>query len=390
MLHNRYLEGGGEDQSTAAETNLLLARGHEVDTLLEDNSRVAQLGRLRTAAKAVWSREAYNLVLNTLTRSEYDVVSVQNFFPLLSPAVYYAARRSNVSVVQTLRNYRLICPNGSLYRDGHVCEDCIGHSVPASSVLHACYRGSVSGTAVVASMLSLHRLARSWTRMVDQYVVLSNFMREKCIEGGLPADRITVKPNFVWPDPGCGSGRGGFALFAGRLSEEKGVLTLLEAWKHVRGGLSLRIVGEGPLNNVVAQAARDNASITWLGRRPWPEVLETMGQASVVVIPSRCHEGFGRVVIEAYSKGTPVLGSEMGSLAEIISHGRTGMLFRAGDPSALTGAINWIIEHPRSSQRMRAEARREYEAKYTGERNGLLLEKVFAKALGVARRRRCS
>jgi glycosyltransferase involved in cell wall biosynthesis len=384
MVHNRYLQGGGEDECADAEARLLESRGHEVVTLLEDNSRVAQLGALRAATKTLWSSEAYRRVRQVLAVSQYDVVSVHNFFPLFSPAVYYAARAQDVPVVQTLHNYRLLCPNGLLYRDRRVCEDCLGHSVPAPALLHRCYRGSLPATSTVAGMLAVHRLARTWTNMVDQYVALTEFMRKKCIEGGLPAAKITVKPNFVWPDPGQGAGDGAFALFVGRLTEEKGIITLLDAWKRVGSACKLWIVGDGPLEGLVESAAETYPSVVWLNRRSWAEVLGLLGRANFLVMPSGCYEAFGRVVIEAYAKGTPVVGSNLGAMSELISPGRTGLLFRAGDPLDLASAVNWMVERPEEMKRMRAEARLEYEAKYTGERNGILLEEIFDNARRVA------
>jgi glycosyltransferase involved in cell wall biosynthesis len=388
MIHNRYLQGGGEDVSAATEADLLTARGHYVETLVDDNSRVASLGRARVAVRTVWSHEAYTRVGRTLAQSRFDIVSVQNFFPLFSPAVYYAARRQGVPVVQTLRNYRLLCPNALLFRDDHVCEDCLGHPIPFPSLRHKCYRGSLMATGAVSAMLTVHRLVGSWRNMVDHYVVLSEFMREKCVANGLPAERISVKPNFVWPDPGPGVGGGGFALFAGRLSREKGVRTLLKAWTQVHGGLQLRVAGDGPLAGDVVRASELDGSIVWLGRRSWPEILSLLGQAEFVIMPSECYESFGRVVIEAYAKGTPVVGVDLGAVSELISHCRTGRLFRAGDPSDLAKSIDWMIEHADESLRMRSESRAEYEDKYTGERNGEMLEIVFQRAIEHANRRK--
>ena len=390
MIHNQYLQGGGEDQCAEAETALLRSRGHEVVNLVEHNTRVAQLGAVRTAAKTIWSSDAYQRVRRVLATSQYDVVSVQNFFPLFSPAVYYAAKSRNVPVVQTLHNYRLLCPNGLFYRDCHVCEDCLGHRVPVPALLHRCYRGSLAATGTVAGMLSAHRLARTWTNMVDQYVALTAFMRQKCIEGGLPAAKIRVKPNFVWPDPGPGAGDGGFALFVGRLTEEKGILTLLEAWKLVSSARPLWIVGDGPLEGLVESAAAKHPSIVWLKRRPLPEVLSLLGRADFLVMPSQLYEGLPRVPIEAYSKGTPVVGSSLGAMSALISPGRTGLVFRAGDPCDLARAANWMVEHPAEVKRMRGEARAEYEAKYTGERNGVLLEEIYDNVIRAAEAKRRS
>ena len=158
---------------------------------------------------------------------------MHNFFPLISPAVYHAAQAEGCAVVQTLHNYRLSCPAGIFYREGRVCEDCLGKAVPWPGVLHGCYRGSRAGTAAVAAMLAGHRLIGTWRSKVDLYIALNEFMRQKAIAGGVPAGKIAIKPNFVSPDPGAGSGAGGFALFTARLNREKGVPELLAAWQRL-------------------------------------------------------------------------------------------------------------------------------------------------------------
>ena len=224
--------------------------------------------RVRLALKTVWSSESYHILRRRLRERPYDLIHVQNFFPLISPAIYYAAQAEGVRVVQSLRNYRLLCPNAALFRDGRLCEDCVGRSVPWPGVVHKCYRGSRGATASVAAMLAVHRQLRTWQRMVDVYVALTGFARDKLIEGGLPADKIMVKPNFVAGDPAPGDGAGGYALFVGRLSPEKGLGTVLEAWQRLRGALPLKIVGEGPLAASVEEAAaQGRASSAWAGAR---------------------------------------------------------------------------------------------------------------------------
>ncbi|MEM9980255.1 MAG: glycosyltransferase, partial [Cyanobacteria bacterium P01_D01_bin.2] len=230
-IHNAYQIRGGEDVSTAAEQTLLRNHGHTVDVYEENNDSIKDMGAVQLAARTLWSKASYGTVRAKLRAHRYDIVHVQNFFPLISPSVYYAARAENVPVVQTLRNYRLICPNALFFRDGKVCEDCMGKAIPYPGIVHGCYREDRKASAAVASMVTSHRLLRTWPKMVDQYITLTQFARNKMIEGGLPADKIVVKPNFVAPEPKVGSGQGGYALYVGRLSVEKGLDTLLAAWK---------------------------------------------------------------------------------------------------------------------------------------------------------------
>lgn len=388
VLHNRYQLRGGEDESTDLEVALLRARGHLVELLEVDNRTIAGRQAWRAGLQAVWAPSSYRAVSNRLRAERFDVVHVQNFFPLLSPAVLFAARAGGLPVVQTLRNYRLLCPNAVFFRDGHVCEDCLGKLVPWPGVLHCCYRSSRAATGAVAAMLVVHRLLRTWERTVDIFIALTEFARQKFIQGGLPADRIVVKPNFVDPDPGPGLHDGGYALFVGRLSPEKGVRTLLAAWERLGPGIPLKIAGDGPLAGEVARACERHPQIEWLGAQPLERVYALMGAAALVIAPSEWYETFGRVVVEAYAKGTTVIASDLGALAELVEDGRTGLRFRPGNPEDLAAKVEWAWTHPRELAAMGQEARREYELKYTAERNYEQLMEIYRLAIERARSRR--
>src|ERR1700681_312252 len=241
-VHNFYRQPGGEDRVCADEAALLEQHGHTVVRYEEHNRRIAGAG-ISAAGSTVWSTRSFRRLRSVLREQACDVVHFHNTFPLISPAAYYAARAANVPVVQTLHNYRLICPAGTLLRDGAVCEECIGR-VPLPALVHGCYRGSRPATAAVAAMLVIHRVGGTWRRMVDAYIAPSEFARKKLIAGGLPAERIVMKPNFVAPHPGAGSGDGGYAFFAGRLSEEKGVRTLFQAWERLGTAIPLVVAGD--------------------------------------------------------------------------------------------------------------------------------------------------
>ncbi|AFY34483.1 glycosyltransferase family 4 protein [Calothrix sp. PCC 7507] len=368
-IHNNYQIRGGEDESCEAEESLLREMGHEVDVYKEHNDRIATISQVSIALRTVWSTESYNIVKHKLRRSHCHLVHIQNFFPLISPSVYYAAKSAGLPVVQTLRNYRLLCPNGLFFRDGEVCEDCLGKSVPLPGVLHGCYRQHHLATTAVASMLTLHRLMHTWTEMVDFYITLTEFARQKLIAGGLPAKKIVVKPNFVHPDPGVGQGSGGYALFVGRLSTEKGLDTLLAAWEHLDGKVPLKIVGDGPLAAQVIASVNRLPNVEWLGRRSMSEVYNLMGEAMFVIFPSKWYETFGRVAVEAFAKGTPVIAANIGAIAELVESGRTGLHFTPGDSEDLTAKVLWAIANPALLHQMRQEARSEFELKYTAQQN---------------------
>jgi glycosyltransferase involved in cell wall biosynthesis len=380
-VHNRYQRPGGEDQVFVDETALLEARNHRVLRYEVHNDQVERVNRLTLAKDTVWNTSAYRELGALIRRERPDVVHFHNTLPLVSPAGYYAARAEGVPVIQTLHNYRLLCPVALFFRDGRVCEDCMGKAVPWPGVVHKCYRGSRAASGVIATMLTVHRALRTWTEMVDVYVALTEFARSKFIEGGLPAGKIVVKPNFVAPDPGRGHGGGGYALFVGRLAPEKGTGTMLAAWERLGTRIPLKILGDGPLRDRVVEAAARQSNVEWLGHRPVEEVHALMGKADMLVFPSQWYETFGRVAAEAFATGTPVIAANIGAVAELVEHGRTGLKFRPGDPEDLVTQVEWALTHPAELRGMREDVRAEFEAKYTAERNYRALMEIYEAAL---------
>jgi glycosyltransferase involved in cell wall biosynthesis len=368
-IHNYYQQRGGEDEVFVAETDLLEAHGHEVIRYTIHNDSVNAMNSATLAMATIWNRASY-LELRQLIRDKRpQIAHFHNTLPLVSPAGYYAAKAEGVPVVQTLHNYRLLCPNGELFRQGQPCQACIGESVPLPGIVHACYRESRLATGAIATMLSLHRLFQTWTKTVNLYIALSDFARNKFIEGGLPAEKIVIKPNFVHPSPTVGAGYGGYALFVGRLAPEKGISTLLSAWSQLSDKLPLKIVGDGPLAAQVERAVQQMPNIQWLGRRTLTEVYELIGNATCLIFPSEWYETFGRVAIEAFAKGTPVVASNIGAIAELVESGRTGLLFQPADSQALAAKVEWLLANPVKLAQMRQEARAEYENKYTADKN---------------------
>lgn len=379
-IHNRYQVRGGEEECYEAEVNLLQKMGCHVEVYEENNSRLTALDTLYLAATTVWSQQTYKDIRRCLKQQSYDVVHVHNFFPLISPSVYYAAKAEGIPVVQTLHNYRLLCPNGLFFRDNQLCEDCTGKPIPYPGVLHGCYRNSQVASTGVATMLTVHRAMKTWTEMVDVYVCLSEFAKQKFIEGGVSASKIVVKPNFVNFDSGVGSGSGGYALFVGRLSSEKGLDTLLAAWEHLSIHIPLKIVGDGPLADSVAQIVKRLPQVEWLGRKSLTEVYALMGEAMFLVFPSKWYETFGRVAIEAFAKGTPVIAADIGAISEIVVNGRTGLHFQPGVAEDLVDKVKWVLANREKLSQMRIEARLEFEAKYTAQKNYEQLIEIYTKA----------
>ncbi len=380
MLNNKYLLHGGEEVVFQNEIKLLRGFGCTVDTFVQDNERVAELGKLKTSLRAIWSSESYQQVRKMLQAEKYDAVHVHNHLPLLSPSVYYAARAEGVPVVQTLHNYRLMCPVGTFFRNGSVCEDCLNKFVPWNGVYHGCYRDSRGATAVVAAMLGLHRGIGTWRNLVDAYIVLSEFQRRKFIDVGLPEDKVYLKPNFLAEPPAAKPGGGGYAIFVGRICEEKGVRTLLNAWRKIGSKLPLKICGTGPLTEEVEQAVKDIDGVEYLGFQEQPQIYELIGNADCIVLPSQWYEGQPVVVIEALALGTPLVVSKIGPIPEFIDDKKSGLLFDTGDADDLAAKIEWLLEHRDKLPEMRANARNTFEERHTPERNFAIFKDIYRAA----------
>ncbi|WP_348261022.1 glycosyltransferase family 4 protein [Telmatobacter sp. DSM 110680] len=382
MVHNRYQQRGGEDAVVDAEVRLLAANGIEVQRFDADNDAIqglvtkiqVSLGQfgLPTAAQSRFK--------NSLFEFRPDVVHVHNWFPTLSPSLFNICSRENVPVVHTLHNYRLLCVNATLFRDGNVCEDCIGTTFRTPGILHSCYRGSTVGSAVATAGMLTHWSIGTWSRSINRFVALTEFARHKLLEGGLPADKVVVKPNFIDPDPGPGAGRGGYFLFAGRLTEEKGIRVLLECWKHGQDLPKLKIAGTGPLENEVRAAVSTMPNVEWLGARSSDEVIGLMADASALLCPSQWYEGMPRVVIESLAVGTPIIASRIGCYPEMIVDGETGALFPAGDALSLRSSLRDLLQH-NSLCSMRGNARGCFQSNYTGDKNFSTLLNVYRSVL---------
>jgi glycosyltransferase involved in cell wall biosynthesis len=380
LLHNFYQQPGGEDQVFKHESALLKEYGHQVVQFSVHNNQIDALSRVQLTTSTIWNRSVYS-DLRELIRSERpQIAHFHNTFPLISPAAYYAAKDENIPVVQTLHNYRLFCPSGVFFRDGRICEDCLGKFTSWPGIIHSCYRGNSAATSVVALMLSIHRLLSTWISKVDVYIALTTFARQKFIEGGLPASKIVVKPNFIHPIPKIENTQGIYALFVGRLVQEKGIRILLNAWRKIGAQIPLKIVGDGPLASEVSVMAKEHSSIEWFRSQSHDAISSLMKSALTLIIPSLWYEGFPMVVAEAYAEGLPVIASSLGSLSGLVVHGRTGRHFKPGDSEDLCVQVEWILNHREEHSQMRKEARKEFELKYTAEQNYTMLMEIYEKA----------
>jgi glycosyltransferase involved in cell wall biosynthesis len=380
IIHNSYQQPGGEDIVFAQECQLLESRGHEVVKYQRSNHEIeamSGLQRLALAKDIIWSAASNRHVRDVLRAERPDLVHIHNTFMMVSPSVYQVCQEVGVPVIQTLHNFRLLCPAFSLFRDGHVCEEC-----PKSglwrSVWHGCYRDSRVMTANVALMLQIHRASQTWNDSVDTYIALSEFARQKFIDGGLPSSKLHVKPNFVYPDPGERDGPGDYAIFVGRLSPEKGVSTLLAAWELLRLRVPLVIVGDGPLRALLEDRCRKMklSAVKFTGGLTKLQTRNAIRRAAFLIAPSLWYEG-PMTIFEAFACGTPVLCSYLGAMQEIVTDHHNGLHFNAGKEEDLAGKVEWAWNNPSRMISMGKSARHTYETHYTAEKNYHMLMQIY-------------
>ncbi|MGA2877107.1 MAG: glycosyltransferase family 4 protein [Nitrososphaerales archaeon] len=378
---------GGEDAVVRDEVELLRRYGHDVEVFEENNDEIHGLrGKLIASSSVFYSVRSRRRMANTIRQLNPEIVHIHNWFPMLSPSIIQQVNASGIPVIQTLHNFRMLCANALLYRNGAVCRDCVGKALPVDGILHGCYRGSRVGSAIVTAAYAFHRMVRTWD-CVDLFIAVSDFEREMLIRGGLPAEKIVVKPNFIASDKyGAESNLDDIALFVGRLSPEKGICTLLSAWNSGKLPMRLKIIGDGPLAEEVRSCAARNSAVQYMGLQPPDTVYREMAKAKFLVFPSECFETFGRTVAEAFSQGTPVLASDLGAVRELVEDGVTGYRFSPGDINALIeGALRFQVGE--AYLQMRSNCRNVFLNRYTAEMNYNQLIDIYSKAVKLRNQR---
>ena len=388
QCHNFYRFPGGEDQVFHDESWLLKQNGHDVHHYLRDNRDIEAMSNLELVKATVWNRETVADLKRLIKNIRPEVIHFHNTFPLISTSAYHAAKKSHIPVVQTLHNYRYMCPSATLYRNGNSCHQCVNRKLAIPSVIHKCYRSNRKATAVAAAALAIQKSVKKSFHLVDRFIALSNTARMEFEKAGIPYSKMTVKPNFVRPDPGNHHVKGTHAIFVGRLTEEKGIRTLLDAWtpssSNPISDVQLRIMGQGPMEKVVREAARSNPRISYLGQLRHSEALIEIAKARLLVFPSLWPEPFGRSMIEAFASGTPVIASNTGSMSEIVEHEIHGLHFEPGNAGELQQQVSRLSNDEHLYSKISASARTAYESKYAPQRNLDLLMKIYREAIKTA------
>jgi glycosyltransferase involved in cell wall biosynthesis len=390
QIHNDYQQAGGERTAVAAQRSLLESRGHAVLPFSADNAEIEGYSAVEKALffpRTVFSRPIYRRLRELVRRERPDVAHVHNVFPLLSPAVYRALRAEGVPIVQTVHNFRLLCPNALFYTQGAICERCKGGNM-IHAVRFACYRDSRLLSALYAGTIMLHRGAGTFAA-IDRFIALTGFAATKLVEGGIARpDRITVLGNFLpapLPAPGPWDDRPASVLFLGRLSPEKGVDVLLEAMAACPE-LELKIAGDGPdLPRLQARAAELGlGNVAFLGFQERPARDALLREALALVLPSAWYEHFPMTVLEASAAATPLVASRLGGLPGLIDEGRTGWLFAPGDASDLAGRLRELAADRAGAAERGRNARRALEERWSADQHYAALMEVYAQVCGVA------
>ena len=348
IVHNRYQIPGGEDTVVENEMAMLKKYGHEVFYYERNNSELNQftaLQKMKLPFQTIYSLKTKNEIKHLIQTHQIDLVHVHNTLLLVSPSVYDAAKECNVPVIQTVHNFRFLCPNGLFFRDGKVCEECLKNGL-SCSVKHSCYRSSKAQTIIVAAALKRMRLAHVFDRIYC--ICLTEFNKQKLLSSGFfREDHLYLKPNFV---SGTGSPlpydrRNHQVVFAGRLEEIKGIRFLLEVWKHRKDDLKLIVCGDGPLREECRKFIEQNhlSNVVLRGQVPHEEVLDLIRESKAMVFASQVYEGFPMSIAESFSCGTPVLAPSFGNGGALVKEGINGFHYEPGSVNSCLNALDQLL-----------------------------------------------
>jgi len=362
VVHNKYKIAGGEDIQTEEEISLLKLYGVDVHSFYVSNDDISGINNVDLAFSTIWSEKYYKILLNKIRTEKYDIIHIQNFFPLLSPSIFYAAKKAGAKVIMTAHNYRLVCPNALMFIENKVCNACVGKTIPYPALFKKCYRNDFSTTAVTVAMLGFHNLIDTWKNKIDAIICVSDFVKGQLMLGGYKEHQLYVKYNFVKSNVEPVFNPGDYYIYVGRTSNQKGIHLLLETFQQSKKRLI--IIGDGPLNAEVEDFSRRNKTIEFLGKLPLDETYKKIAGAKALILPSQSNEPFGRTIAEAFAHGTPVLGSSLGGIKELIQDNCNGFLFDPYKESDLFNTIN-KFESISNAESMRQESYKSYQEKFT-------------------------
>ncbi|MEW8027998.1 MAG: glycosyltransferase family 4 protein [Candidatus Thiodiazotropha sp.] len=374
LVHNRYQQQGGEDSVVDEEMKMLEAHGHNVKLYTRNNTDIDHLDRTLLFVSAIWSKRTIRDLEQIISVEKPDIIHIHNTFPLISPSVYWVAKKHNIPTIQTIHNFRLSCIQAMYIRNMKVCEDCLKKG-PWRGAIRKCYRGSILASVSSAMIIQFHRIIGTYQNKIDTYIALNEFCKQKLIEMGLPKDKIKIKPNFVTLEHAKRQIRDGNPLYVGRLSEEKGISVLANSIKSIPNQV-FDIVGDGPDKKILQRLS----NVRLLGKMDQAGVYRLMQKTPFLIMPSVWYENMPRTLVESYGNATPIIASRIGALGELITHMRTGLLFECGSVDDLSDSILWALQNPDEMNKMGYEAHTDFIMKYTDKVNYRLLMEIYNNA----------
>lgn len=378
MAHNYYQVPGGEDTVFHNEVNMLEKNGHKVTKYTRHNDEIkgGVLSKLKLGIDTIFSLKTYKEVKKLIDENDIDVVHVHNTLPLISPSIYYAARSKKVPVVQTIHNFRLLCPGATFTRNSEICEECISKGL-GQSLKHKCYRGSLAQTFIMYIMLKFHRIIGTYDKI--NYITLTEFNKKKLLNLVKDESNIYVKPNFVDKREQSERILEDYFVYIGRLDEIKGINFLVEAWKDIDENINLYVIGTGPEEEKIRAYIEEKnlKNIKLLGFMQRDKAFEVMKKSKGIIVPSICIESFGMSVVEGFSLGIPVIGSRLGSIEYIIENEKNGLLFESNNKKNIKHVVECIFYNKSLNQKLGNSAYQTFINHYTDEVNYKKLQNIY-------------
>lgn len=380
LIHNHYLEKGGEDGVVNAEAKLLTERGHKVILYEKSNEQIIKLPFLRKFIFLLFelnfSKTVYREIKEIIKREKPDIAHIHNIFICLTPSVYLALREENVPIVQSLHNYRFFCIRGTFFYNGAVCEKCKNKQF-SNAIIKKCWRNSFLLSFFLARFLYK---SGEFFKKIDSYIVTSEFSRSKFIELGLERKKVYLKVNFLTIEPEVNIQDHNYALFFGRLVDYKGIETLIKAFK-IDSSFNLKIIGDGPLRKKVQSFASSRRNIEWLGKISRDSVLEAIKNSTFVIFPSECYENMPLVIMESLAYSKPVIASNLGAIKEFVIDGVNGILFEPGNEKDLAAKISYLFSHNNERIELGKNANKFYRERFNQEKNYHDLMNIYTETI---------
>lgn len=377
IVHNYYQIPGGEDTVVANEKKMLEEHGHKVVLYSRNNSEIkgmSKLQKLQLPFSTIFNPRTYKEIKWLIKKENIEVVHVHNILNLISPSVYYAARAMKVPVVQTMHNFRLLCPGATFYRDGHICEDCVEHGLKCA-VKHGCYRDSKAQTLVCVISTMFHRFTGIYGKI--NYICLTEFNKNKLLQlKQIKENQVFVKPNFTY-EPDDKNEQGEFYLFIGRIEDIKGVPIVLDAFRKMSTKY-LKIAGTG--TKLEKYKKEKNSNIEFLGYLQRNEIQQLLRKTKAVVVASQWYETFGMIVVEAFASGVPVIAGDIGNVGALVDDGVNGIKFKYDSSEALIGAVERF--EAADSMLLGKNAYKKYKEYFDQERNYEMIQMIYSEVTG--------